>query len=88
MSDTANTAAMQMQSDSFEMAGLLVDFRARQAVSAGRLPERSDLTQGVGVLLATAWELAKLAHADQGIARVECVALLRKHADDLERVEG
>ena len=76
--------AALMQQDGEEIGAILTSAVAAIAEREGREPRRTDATEGIGVLLAAAWTLVKLADANEDGGRAARYAdLLRRHADSV-----
>lgn len=83
--DEAHAALWQR--DGEDIAGIIAGMIASVSEREGRAPQRTDYSEGIGVLLAAAWNFAKLADANPDGRRGQRYAeLLRRHADSVERL--
>lgn len=85
MSEANKIGALLWEKDGAEIVAILIETVTSAAERAGRLPDRADLFEGVGLFLSAAWQLAKLADDDaDGGRSARYAEFIRKHADAVD----
>lgn len=86
MTENDLAAALKLQTDSKDIAAIVIETVSIAAQREGRSVEQTDIGQAVGIFLGAAYQAARLAHPDPKEGRRLYLDLLRKHADDVEAV--
>ncbi|WP_126173462.1 hypothetical protein [Altericroceibacterium xinjiangense] len=84
--EMAQALALKLQQDGKDISAILVENIAAEAERSGRPLDPVNVANAMGPLLSAAWELAKLAHANEAEARVGYSGLLRQVADSIGKL--
>lgn len=86
---TENEAqALKWQRDAGDITAIILENIMVPAAAEGRDVHADDIARTAGVLIASAWGLAKTGYPDTSQAAAFFVPVLRGFADTIERMEG